>query len=63
MMTSFGTIAGMLPIALEQAVGLERLSPLADVAIGGVIVGSFLSLVLLPMFAYGFDRGGDNKIS
>ena len=56
MMTTFGTIAGMVPIALEQAVGLERLSPLADVAIGGVIVGSFLSLVLLPMFAYGFDK-------
>ncbi len=56
MMTTFGTIAGMIPIALEQAVGLERLSPLADVAIGGVIVGSFLSLVYLPMFAYSFDK-------
>ena len=57
MMTTFGTIAGMIPIALEQAVGLERLSPLADVAIGGVIVGSFLTLVYLPMFAYGLDKG------
>ncbi len=57
MMTTFGTIAGMIPIALEQAVGLERLSPLADVAIGGMIVGSFLTLVYLPMYAYGFDRG------
>ena len=56
MMTTFGTIAGMIPIALEQAVGLERLSPLADVAIGGVIVGSFLTLVYLPMFAYGLDK-------
>lgn len=61
MMTTFGTIAGMIPIALEQAVGLERLSPLADVAIGGVIIGSFLTLVYLPMFAYGFDK--DNKKS
>jgi len=61
MMTTFGTIAGMIPIALEQAVGLERLSPLADVAIGGVIVGSFLTLVYLPMFAYAFDK--DNKKS
>ena len=56
MMTTFGTIAGMIPIALEQAVGLERLSPLADVAIGGMIIGSFLTLVYLPMFAYGFDK-------
>ncbi|WP_137224811.1 efflux RND transporter permease subunit [Shewanella sp. MEBiC00475] len=56
MMTAFGTIAGMIPIALEQAVGLERLSPLADVAIGGLIVGTLLTLVYVPMFAYGFDR-------
>ncbi len=33
-MTAFGTIAGMIPIAFEWAVGLERLSPLADVAVG-----------------------------
>jgi len=56
MMTAFGTIAGMLPIALEQAVGLERLSPLADVAVGGLIVGTLLTLIYVPMFAYGFDK-------
>ncbi len=56
MMTAFGTIAGMIPIALEQAVGLERLSPLADVAVGGLIVGTLLTLIYVPMFAYGFDN-------
>ena len=55
MMTAFGTIAGMIPIALEQAVGLERLSPLADVAVGGLIVGTLLTLIYVPMFAYGLD--------
>ncbi|WP_419587235.1 efflux RND transporter permease subunit [Thiolapillus sp.] len=60
MMTAFGTIAGMIPIALEQAVGLERLSPLADVAVGGLIVGTLLTLIYVPMFAYGFDR--DEKV-
>ncbi len=57
MMTAFGTIAGMVPIALEQAVGLERLSPLADVAIGGLLVGTLLTLVYVPMYAYIFDGG------
>jgi len=52
MMTAFGTIAGMIPIALEQAVGLERLSPLADVAVGGLLVGTLLTLVYVPMYAY-----------
>lgn len=57
MMTALGTIAGMIPIALERAVGLERLSPLADVAIGGLLVGTILTLIFVPMFAYSFDRG------
>ena len=55
MMTTFGTIAGMIPIALENAVGLERLSPLADVAIGGLLLGSLLTLIFIPMFAYIVD--------
>jgi len=56
MMTAFGTIAGMVPIALEQAVGLERLSPLADVAIGGLLIGTLLTLIYIPMYAYIFDK-------
>ncbi len=56
MMTAFGTIAGMIPIALEQAVGLERLSPLADVAIGGLLVGTLLTLIYIPIYAYIFDK-------
>ncbi|NPA55174.1 MAG: efflux RND transporter permease subunit [Epsilonproteobacteria bacterium] len=56
MMTAFGTIAGMIPIALEQAIGLERLSPIADIAIGGLLVGTFLTLVYVPMLAYITDK-------
>ncbi|MRJ06398.1 MAG: AcrB/AcrD/AcrF family protein [Epsilonproteobacteria bacterium] len=56
MMTAFGTIAGMLPIAMEEAVGLERLSPLADVAVGGLLIGTILTLVYIPLLAYVTDR-------
>jgi multidrug efflux pump subunit AcrB len=56
MMTAFATIAGMIPIAMETAVGLERLSPLADVAIGGLLIGTLLTLIYVPMYAYIFDR-------
>jgi Cu/Ag efflux pump CusA len=55
-MTAFGTIAGMIPIAMEQAVGLERLSPLADVAIGGLLIGTLLTLIFVPMYAYMVDK-------
>lgn len=54
MMTTFGTIAGMIPIALQDAIGLERLSPLADVAIGGLL--TFVVLIYVPMFAYIFTK-------
>ena len=56
MMTAFATIAGMIPIAMEKAVGLERLSPLADVAIGGLLIGTLLTLIYVPMYAYIFDK-------
>jgi len=49
-MTATSTIVGMLPIALELAVGLERLSPLAVVAIGGLLVSTVLTLVYVPLF-------------
>lgn len=60
-MTAFGTIAGMLPIAFEWAVGLERLSPLADVAVGGLIIGTILTLIYIPMFAYSVEGKTDGS--
>ena len=49
LMTAFGTAAGMVPIALEWAVGLERLSPLAVVTMGGLLVSTFLTLIYVPI--------------
>ncbi|MCF6200642.1 MAG: efflux RND transporter permease subunit [Hydrogenimonas sp.] len=49
LMTAFATTAGMLPVALGWAVGLERLAPLGAVAIGGLMVGTFLTLVFIPI--------------
>ena len=55
LMTAFGTAVGMVPIALERAIGLERLSPLAFVAIGGLMVATFLTLLYVPIFYTVFD--------
>jgi multidrug efflux pump subunit AcrB len=57
LMTAFGTAVGMLPIALERAIGLERLSPLAVVAIGGLLVSTFLTLLYVPIFYTLFEDG------
>ncbi len=50
LMTAVGTSVGMIPIAMEWAVGLERLSPLAIVAIGGLMVSTFLTMIYVPVF-------------
>lgn len=49
LMTAVGTAVGMIPIAEEWAIGLERLSPLAVVAIGGLLVSTFLTMVYVPI--------------
>lgn len=49
LMTAVGTSVGMIPIAMEWAIGLERLSPLAVVAIGGLLVSTFLTMVYVPI--------------
>ena len=56
LMTAFGTSVGMLPVAFQRAIGLERLSPLAVVAIGGLMIGTFLTLIYVPIFYILFER-------
>ena len=56
LMTAICTIVGMLPIAAQRALGLERLSPLAVVAIGGLLVATFLTLIYVPLFYTLGDR-------
>lgn len=49
LMTAFAVTAGMIPVALGSAIGLERLAPLGAVAIGGLLVGTFLTLLFIPL--------------
>ena len=49
LMTAGASAVGMIPIAMEWAVGIERLSPLAVVAIGGLVAGTSLTLVAVPV--------------
>ena len=49
LMTAFAVSVGMLPIAQGSAIGLERLAPLGAVAIGGLIVGTLMTLIFIPI--------------
>ncbi len=57
LMTAGASAVGMLPIALEWAVGIERLSPMAVVAIGGLVAGTFLTLLVVPVLFHVLESG------
>lgn len=56
MMTALSDVAGMLPLALELAVGTERFSPIATAIIGGILAATLLTLVIVPVLFSLFER-------
>ena len=55
LMTSGTTILGLLPMAIGLGEGSEVRAPMAIVVIGGLAVGTFLTLFLLPTVYSLFD--------
>ena len=49
LMTTVSTIIGLTPLIFELAVGLERMSPLGIVAASGLLVGTFLTMIVVPV--------------
>jgi len=49
LMTTFTTILGLLPMALDFNEGFEIRIPLALTLIGGLIFGTFLTLIFIPL--------------
>ena len=50
LMTSFATIAGILPIAIGFGDAAESRRPLGVVAVGGMVTSTILTLVVIPVF-------------
>ncbi|MDZ7680889.1 MAG: efflux RND transporter permease subunit [Fodinibius sp.] len=48
LMTTISTVLGLSPLIFELAVGLERMSPLGIAAAAGLLVGTVLTLLVLP---------------
>ena len=55
LITASASAVGMIPVALEWAVGIERLSPLAVVAIGGLLTGTVLTLMVVPVLFHALE--------
>lgn len=58
LITTVSTVIGLTPLILEQAVGLERMSPLGIVAAFGLAVGTFLTMIVVPVVYSGLDSLG-----
>ena len=56
-MTASVASLGFLPMALSQSGGAEVQRPLATVVIGGLITATFLTLIVLPILYYYFEKG------
>ena len=55
LMTSLTSILGFLPMAVSTASGSEMMRPLATVLVGGLLVGTLLTLFVIPVFYTIFD--------
>jgi multidrug efflux pump subunit AcrB len=55
LMTTAATIVGMLPVALRFGRASEIRAPMAIVVIGGLLVSSSLTLVVIPVLYSLFD--------
>lgn len=50
LMTTFATVAGAIPLAFSLGSGAETLKPMAIAIIGGCLVSTVLTLVVVPAF-------------
>jgi multidrug efflux pump subunit AcrB len=49
LMTSFATIAGILPIAIGFGAGAESRRPMGVAVVGGMLSSTFLTLLVIPV--------------
>ena len=59
LMTAFTTLLGMLPMALSQGEGSEMWHPLGIVVIGGLLVSTFITLIIVPVVYGLISRHGE----
>lgn len=59
LMTAFTTLLGMLPMAASSGEGSEMWRPMGIVVIGGLLVSTFVTLVIVPVVYAMMSRRGE----
>lgn len=60
--TSAVASLGFLPMAISMSAGAEVQRPLATVVIGGIVTSTFLTMIVLPLVYYYFEKGFGKKV-
>lgn len=63
LMTAISTVLGLTPLAIGMAEGGETQAPLARAVIGGLLVSTLVSLLLIPVIYSFFEGGWRRKLS
>lgn len=61
LMTAVTTFLGMLPMALSQGEGSEMWKPMGIVVIGGLLVSTLVTLIVVPVFYAILSRHGERN--
>ena len=61
LMTAFTTILGMVPMAISNSEGSEMWQPLGIVVIGGLLVSTIITLLIVPILYAITSRHGDRN--
>ena len=62
LMTTFSTVAGAIPLAFSLGPGSETLKPMAIAIIGGAMVSTVLTLIVVPAMYSLFAREKEHKV-
>jgi HAE1 family hydrophobic/amphiphilic exporter-1 len=57
LMTTLTTVLGLLPMAFGLGAGAELQAPMALTVIGGLVIGTVLTLFVVPLLYGAFERG------
>jgi len=60
-MTAFTTMLGMVPMALSRGEGSELWRPMGIVVIGGLMVSTFVTLIVVPVLYGVMSRHGERN--
>ena len=61
LMTAFTTMLGMVPMALSRGEGSELWRPMGIVVIGGLMVSTFVTLIVVPVLYGVMSRHGERN--